>query len=212
MLFVRRETFREFLSLYPITSLIVFLNTIMMIVTILFGWFSNDEWIYSWGGLTKESVIDGELYRLLTYSFLHSGMMHFLSNMVFTIIAAPAIEKLIGKMKFITLFFFSIFMAALAVILIPTAPYYLNVGESGFGYSLFGFYFYLVLFKKNVIDKESSKTIMVFIAVSWITTLIIPNISISAHIGGFIAGWLYAFFINKSLTRLKAMNSNSYYR
>jgi membrane associated rhomboid family serine protease len=212
MLFVRRETFREFLSLYPITSLIVFLNTIMMIVTILFGWFSNDEWIYSGGGLTQESVIDGELYRLLTYSFLHSGMMHFLSNMVFTIIAAPAIEKLIGKMKFITLFFFSIFMAALAVILIPSAPYYLNVGESGFGYSLFGFYFYLVLFKKNVIDKESSKMIMVFIAVSWITTLIIPNISISAHIGGFIAGWLYAFFINKSLTRLKAMNSNSYYR
>ncbi|RFU64331.1 rhomboid family intramembrane serine protease [Bacillus sp. V59.32b] len=207
MLFIRRESFREFLSAYPITSLIVFLNTIMMIVSIFLG-----DWMYRWGGINRSTIIGGEFYRLLTYAFIHGGMMHFLTNMIFTIITAPAIEKLLGPLKFITLFFFSILTAALVIILIPAGPYQFDVGESGFGYSLFGFYFYLVVFKKNFLDKESSNVILALIAIGWLTTLVIPGTSFAGHLGGFVAGWLFAFLVNKNLNRLKIINNRSYYR
>ncbi|WP_158555921.1 rhomboid family intramembrane serine protease [Peribacillus glennii] len=212
MLFVRHESFQEFLRAYPVTSAIVFMNAIMMLMTVLLGWFSGGEWIYRWGGLNKQWVMEGEVYRLVTYAFLHGGFMHFVSNMVFMVIAGPSIEKLLGRLRFTGLFFFSILMAALAIIIIPSAPYSVDIGASGFGYSLFGFYFYLILFKRNFIEKDSSKMIMAFIAIGWLTTLLVPNISIAAHLGGFAAGWIYAFFMNKSLNRLRLVNPKSFYR
>lgn len=207
MLFIRRESFREFLSAYPITSLIVFLNTVMMIGTIFIG-----DWLYGWGGLNRSTIIAGEFYRLLTYAFIHGGIMHFLMNMIFTIITAPAIEKLLGTLKFIGLFFFSILMAALVIILIPADPYQFDIGESGFGYSLFGFYFYLVVFKKNFLDKESSNVILGLIVIGWITTFAIPGTSFAGHIGGFAAGWLFAFLVHKKLNRVRIISNRSYYR
>lgn len=197
LLLIRNEkTVKEFCLLYPVTSIIILINIIIMIYTTLLGGLSNPEILYNLGGVKKEAILDGEVYRLVTYAFIHNGISHFSFNMIFTILLAPTIEKLLGKTRFIVMFFFTILATSLVIICLSKGP---DVGESGFGYGLLGFYLFLMMFKKSIMDKHSKIALILFIIIGWILTIAIPKISFLGHFGGFIAGFIFAALVCNSL-------------
>jgi len=152
MLFVRNESPRQFISLYPITTIIVLLNTLVFIYTSVKGGLSNQESLYSLGGISKEGILEGEYYRLFSYAFIHNGFVHFALNMGYILILNPPIEKTLGKARYIALFFLSILGSAALIVLMSNGR---GVGASGFGYAIFGIYLAFILMKKKLIDKES---------------------------------------------------------
>ncbi|WP_409304511.1 rhomboid family intramembrane serine protease [Peribacillus sp. SCS-155] len=206
MLFIRRETFREYLRVYPVTSLIVALCTAVMLIDYIFSLFYNQNLLFRFG-LNRGFVFGGEYFRMVTYAFFHAGAGHLLSNMFFTIVFAPAIERLIGRIKFVFLFFWSILAAALLNLLLDSHT--LVVGESGFGFSLFGFYLYIILYKKHMIDPASKSTILMFMALGWFSTFIFPEVSMVSHIGGFAAGWLFAFILGQNRNGFQMMQRSN---
>lgn len=194
-MFLRRESFADYLRRFPILSVIIGLNALAMLYVIVNGGLSDDEYVIRLGGMMPEAVTSHEYWRFLTSSFLHLGMAHFLTNMFFLYVFVPPAEALLGKMKFIGLFLFSAIGSSLFVYSFGSQY---AAGASGFAYGVLGFYVYLCLAFKQVMDKESAKIIYVMTALGFISSVVISGISLSGHAGGFAGGLLFgALFVRR---------------
>ncbi|MBO8170826.1 MAG: rhomboid family intramembrane serine protease [Bacillaceae bacterium] len=198
MLFLRRESWRQYLHAYPITSVLIIAITISMILSSLISFFIGSRLIYELGGMVKEDVLDGQIYRLWSYAFLHSGFEHFIFNVFFIYLIAPPVEKMLGKVKFILFFVVTVLFSALMIMMVGKG---VSVGASGFGYGLFGFYLYLILLRPNFLDYHSRTVILLFIVIGWAITFLFPNVSFAGHFGGFVSGFAFAYMTGKSLKR-----------
>ncbi|MFB6468778.1 rhomboid family intramembrane serine protease [Cytobacillus sp. Hz8] len=126
-----------------------------------------------------------EFYRLISYAFIHGGFKHLFMNMVIILLFSPPLEKSLGKIRFMELFFFTTLGSALTILL-PNSE--AGVGSSGFEFGLFGIYLSMIILKKDVFDNQSKIVIIFFISSGWIITFLYKNISIAGHFGGFISG------------------------
>ncbi|WP_080875040.1 rhomboid family intramembrane serine protease [Oceanobacillus timonensis] len=201
MIFIRSESFKEFLSKYPITSFIVLLNTLAFIYTSLIGGLLDGEVSNRLGGISLEYIHQNEYYRMLSYAFLHVSFAHFAFNMVAIIILNPPIEKSVGKLKYVILFFFTIIGSAIAIIIMSSGPV---VGASGFGYGIFGLYLSIICFKKKLIDKQSRSALLVFITIGFLLTFFAKGVSVASHFGGFISGIIIGivFILTNSIKKM----------
>lgn len=188
---LRRENFKEYIVQYPITAIIVAINTVVFIYTSFLGGLSDESVLYHVGGFVSDKFINGEYYRAITYAFIHNGLEHFGFNMVMTLIIGAPVEKLLGKAQYIVLFFVSILTPVLFFGFLTTAN---QVGESGFGFGLFGLLTSWVFLKRSLFDKDTRTAILLFVLVGWIITFVYPNVSFTGHFGGFLAGIILSFF------------------
>ncbi|MEX1031255.1 MAG: rhomboid family intramembrane serine protease [Paenibacillaceae bacterium] len=189
-MFYRRESFKQFLQRYPIISLIIASNVIVFLyLGVVNGIWGSPEVVLK-GGILPSEYIEGEYWRFITYAFLHDGLTHLVMNMFFLIIIAPPLEIMIGKVHMLFLFIFTILSTSFSVFFIGSQA---GVGASGFTYGILGLYIYIVLFHKGFLDVNSKKIVLIWTAVGWVSSLLIPNISLLGHLGGFVGGFVYGW-------------------
>ena len=198
VILVRNESFKEFITLYPITTIIVFLNTIMFLYTSLIGGLTKPEILYDLGGISLEYIQKNEYYRLILSAFIHDGFMHFIINIGLIIITAPPIESMLKKISYLIFFLLTVLGCSFLVVLFNGD---VGVGSSGFGYGILGFYLALIIFRKDIIDKESRIIILLITSAGMILSIINENISLLGHIGGFGAGFLYSLIFQLTYFR-----------
>jgi membrane associated rhomboid family serine protease len=129
------------------------------------------------------SVKAGEWYRLLTAGFLHFGVIHLLFNGWAMWNVGQALERGLGRWRFIALFVVSVLGGSAGALLFT--PNALTAGASG---GLFGF------FAAGFMGSRARG--IPFGASGWGPTLLmnlfftlsIPGISIGGHAGGAVAG------------------------
>lgn len=189
-MFTRRETFKQYVTRYPITSLLLMLITVVMILEWFYTGFQDIAEIVYWGGMMPEAVTEHQYWRFFTYAFLHSGLSHFLFNSFSIIILAPPLEKILGKGKYILFMLVTILSTSVFVYAIGSQY---GVGASGFGFGLLGLYVFIVLYHKNWLSKEANTIIYSWIAIAWISTFVLPDVSLTGHLGGFIGGIIFGF-------------------
>lgn len=205
-MFTRTENFRTFLDLYPVVSFLVVIHILFWILfqvpipqlQILLGLLDG----YNAG------VASGEYWRLITPIFLHIGFGHLLFNTISLILFAPALEKMIGKLKFISLYIGAGIIANIATFIIEPL-HYSHIGASGAIFGLFGTYLYMVYFRKELIDQANSQIIISILVIGLIMTFINPNINIVAHIFGIIGGFILAPLL---ITKKGHYSHQSYYK
>ena len=61
----------------------------------------NGLLLYLFGANVKEAVVGGEIFRLITSTFLHASLLHLLFNMYALYIIGNQLESYIGKIKFL---------------------------------------------------------------------------------------------------------------
>ena len=66
--------------------------------------------------LDAKAVSEGQVWRLLTYAFLHGGFMHILFNMLFLWWFGTDVEDLYGPVEFLTFYLVSAVVGALAYV------------------------------------------------------------------------------------------------
>jgi len=88
------------------------------------------------GGLTRDLVVNGEWYRLLTAPFLHGNLLHLAVNCIALLMAGLVLERLVGRAWFLALFLFSAAGGSLASIAI-NPPNVVACGASGAALGLF---------------------------------------------------------------------------
>jgi membrane associated rhomboid family serine protease len=129
-----------------------------------------------------EGVADGAWYRLITAMFLHFGILHVASNMYVLFLVGPALERALGRTRFVALYFVAGFGGSVASFLLGS-PTEIGAGASGAIFGLFGAY-YVVARKFG----GETGAIVGTIVVNLFISVAIPNIDIRAHIGGLIVG------------------------
>lgn len=133
-------------------------------------------------------VAIGDWYRLISNAFLHDppgnglGILHIAFNMWALIFVGPALERLLGRGRFLTIYLVSALAGSVLYYLLAAAnaP---ALGASGAIFGLFGAWF--VLSKRLRLD---SRQIVMLIVLNLVISFAIPDIAWQAHVGGLIAG------------------------
>ena len=124
----------------------------------------------------------GQVWRLVTYAFIHAGIIHLLCNMYSLYIIGPQVESKFGKVRFILIYLISAISGGL---LSAGLTDYISVGASG---ALFGILGALRLYLKESIKNQILPVIIINIGIGFM----ISGIDNACHIGGLIGGFLAA--------------------
>lgn len=193
-MFTRTESFQTFIRLYPVVSIIaaihvgiwLFFQLPLTPIVILFNLLGG----YNMG------IADGEYWRLITPIFLHASFGHVLFNTISLILFAPALERMLKKIKFIFVYLGSGIIANIATFLIEPLQY-THVGASGAIFGLFGVYLFIVYFRKGLIDQANSQIIISILVIGLVMTFVNSNINIMAHLFGLVGGAILAPLVVK---------------
>ncbi|WP_102349558.1 rhomboid family intramembrane serine protease [Bacillus sp. Marseille-P3661] len=183
-MFIRNESFRSFVQYYPIVTLLVATNLILWLVT---SFVPGGDLLLRLGIGSNMDVYHGEYWRLITPIFLHGSFGHLLFNSFSLILFGPALEVMLKKFKFIILYFVGGALANIGTFFVAPINY-LHLGSSSAIFSLFGIYVYMVIYRKDLIDRMSSQIIITILVVGFAMTIFRSNINIFAHIFGLLGG------------------------
>ena len=184
------------------SSLLINLNLSVFLAMLLCGAdFLNPDTdtLIKWGGNIRSLTASGELWRLISYQFVHLGFEHLVLNIFGLVIGAIYLEPILGKWKFITLYLVSGISGGLLSILFKSNI--VSVGASGAIFGLYGAALILLLTKAY--PQEKRQTVFTLIGLFVILNLtwgIFGNVDNACHIGGLIGGsiiGLNLYFLNK---------------
>lgn len=197
-MFIRTESFKQFLKLYPIVSTIIAINFIVYILTILpvFG-----DFIFYAGMSVNYLISEGQWWRIITSVFIHGGFIHVLFNMFSLFLFGPELEKIAGKARFITIYLLAGIFGNVATV-VTQDPLYASVGASGAIFGIFGAFSALVYYTRRTMP-QLKQIIMPLVVISVIITFLSPNVNIASHLGGLVTGFLLglSYFSPKRIVR-----------
>ncbi len=146
-------------------------------------------------GLRKDLVAEGELYRLLSVTLVHGGIVHLLSNMYALYLVGPIVEGLYGSARFLLFYLLTAAAAStLSYVITPNDA----VGASGAIFGLFGILFVAQRIHHPLMDRQA-RSIATQIGALIVINLVIGfglagggvGIDNFAHVGGLLAGaWI----------------------
>lgn len=172
-----------------------FRSATLSLVTIICGFFLwqkidplliNNFFLPPLAGLENS----GQWYRLLTVALMHDQTSDLPYHLAFNMLALHSlgtqIESILGKTKFLAIFFISLLAGSI------TSTYFLpfngySIGVSGAVFGLFGAI--LVIGKKYGADMKST---LITVGLNLAAGFTIPGIDWRAHVGGLIGGALTA--------------------
>lgn len=188
-MFIRTENFKQYLKLYPVVSTIIGLNILAYLLSKLpiIGFE-----IYYRGMLINELVADGQWWRVITALFLHGSFIHILFNMFFLFIFGPDLERIVGKVRFITIYLISGLFSNVATYVFQFGEY-ASVGSSGAIYGIFGAYAALVYYNRNTVP-QLRQMIMPIIIICIIMSFFQPIYNTISHFAGLITGVALGLF------------------
>ena len=156
----------------------------------------------------KPSNIISNFYfwTFLTSMFMHAGFFHLFVNMFSMLFVGNLVERIIGKKRFISFYLLSGLFAGILFLLVslfvPSENVY-AVGASGAIFGLIGLLMMLtpnlpvyMMFIPIPIKMKYAAPAMLFIL--WFIS-ILGNVPVgnTAHLGGFIFGLIYGFYLRK---------------
>jgi membrane associated rhomboid family serine protease len=153
--------------------------------------------------LSRATVGDGEIWRLVTGGFLHASEMpqalfHLLFNMYALYLLGSMLEPSVGRVRFALIYFVSLLAGSFGALLFQPVGY--TVGASGAIFGLMGAA--VVIMRNRGIDPMESG-LGLWIGLNLLITFTIPGISIGGHIGGLIGGALVAAVLYDGVERLR---------
>lgn len=184
-MFVRRESFKQYVTLYPVVTTLLAINIVVYLITLLPS--IGEEIV--WRGLSYNLLINyGEWWRVATAMFLHGGFTHILFNMFSLFVFGPELERMVGKGRFLLIYFVSGIAGNVLTYFIQDWDY-ASLGASGAIFGIFGAFGALVYYTRNNFP-QLKQVMLPIIVVSVIMTFLSSNINITAHLGGLAIGFL----------------------
>lgn len=186
-MFIRNESFREFIRYYPIVTTLIMIHIslfLLMALPTALGSFFFEKFV----GINL-FIANGELWRLVTPIFAHKHFTHMLFNSFSLVLFGPALERMLGKLKFSFVYLICGLIANVATFIIKPLTY-VHLGASGAIFGLFGFYIAMIVFQKNRLSHENKQIILTITVIGLIMTFLQANINVTAHITGMIAGFI----------------------
>lgn len=203
---------------YSITSWLVIINVIIFIIVsaiILILGETSSERVFSWIALQPNAFFSGQIWQLLTSMFMHGNFTHLFVNMISLFFIGNFIEKLIGRKRFFWFYMISGIFAGLFFVFLAYffgngvlgarifgSPEVFAVGASGAIFALAGLLTILTpklrVYVFFVIPMQMWFAMVVLLGGFWLASFF-GNFPIgnTAHLGGLLAGVVYAFYLRR---------------
>jgi rhomboid protease GluP len=156
--------------------------------------------LYLFGAKWTPAIVAGQVWRLVTASYLHGGLLHLGFNCYALMVLGPLIEGSFGARKF-----FLIYSATGVAAFVTSAlahPGSLSVGASGALFGLMGFAIVFGRYRSGPSGRAIASQLtrnLLFMAVLFL----IPGIDNSAHVGGLLAGALLGLIVDAGEPRTR---------
>lgn len=193
-----RKTSMNRESKVNITVLLVAINVLVFLGLSFVGATEDSVFMLQHGAMYPTLILEnGEYYRLITCMFLHFGIQHLLNNMITLVILGQILEKEIGCIKYVFIYFIGGIGASIISLIheINTQEYAVSAGASGAIFAIVGALIYMAIRNRGRIANVSQKQ-LVFICILTLyqgfTTIGVDN---AAHIGGGVMGFVLALLL-----------------
>ncbi|NDV64250.1 rhomboid family intramembrane serine protease [Bacteroides sp. 224] len=191
---------------YWATSLLVAINTLIFILMLFKGldfMFPQSDQLLEWGASYGPLIQEGEWWRLLTCTFLHSGIEHLIYNMFSLCLIGFATEKEAGSFRFLLVYLIAGIASSYVSVLVHEPS--VGMGASGAIFGMYGLAGALTL--KGILSNEMKGVYLFFclpfLVVSLIVGLLFTDIDMAAHLGGLGAGFVAGLFFRNRKDRRK---------
>ncbi len=173
----------------PIVSVtLVVLNVMVFIICTFTG-----DLLYNMGELGVQGVLLRKEYgRIVSAMFLHSDFNHIFNNMVILFFLGAMIEKEIGHIRYLLIYFLSgiggnLLSLGYKVVTLETAC---SIGASGAVFGMDGVLLALVFFSGKHMQNVTPFRVLLMIGYSLYSGFTGQNIDNAAHVGGLVIGFL----------------------
>ena len=147
--------------------------------------------LLKWGADFGVYTVNGQWWRLLTAMFVHIGLMHLVFNMIAFAYVGRTVERMFGNVGFLALYIVSGLGGGILAMYLD--PLQIHAGASGAIFGIYGALLAMLLRARGSIPpkilSDLKRYVMVFIAYNLINSFN-PRISMAAHIGGLITGFI----------------------
>jgi rhomboid protease GluP len=198
-MFIRDESFQTFIRRYPIVT---FLTAVHIAVFLLINFTPFSTSLYHLMVGSNYYIAAGEYWRLLTPIITHEAAGHLIFNSFSLILFGPALERILGKFRFILGYVGAGLIANVATLLMLPLSY-AHIGASGSIFGLFGIYVYMLYNHRQYIDRANTQILLVVLGISLVSTFLNARINVLGHLFGLIGGAALAPIILASLHRKK---------
>ena len=164
-----------------VTKILIGLNVVVYLL--MMATENSSDSVESRFVLVKHLVEDGEWWRLITSGFVHFGLMHIAFNMVLLYRFGDALERALGRWKFIVLYFAALLGGSFGALLL--SPNAATGGASGAVFGLMGATA-IALRQRGVGWQEGG--VAGLIVINLVLSVVVPGISLGGHLGGLIVG------------------------
>ena len=144
------------------------------------------------GAFYKPFVLAGEYWRLLIAGFVHVELWHLAMNMMALLSLGKIFEPLLGVRRYLLILIPSIIVGSLFVLSSPENSFV--VGISGGIYGLLAAYITLILRTGGWRMPPVRAALVNMLFINLLLNFL-PNISVHAHLGGFVTGLIMYGFI-----------------
>ena len=175
-----------------VTQTLLGLNVILYLIELAHSALGYD-WVmigyFPQHGAPVLGVAAGQWYRLITSAFIpppgdgYLGFLDIAFNMWALFVVGPAVERVLGRARFLTVYLVSGVAGSILIYLL--VPYELAAGASGAIFGLFGAWF--VLARRLQAD---ARPVVLLIVINLALSFSVAAIAWQAHVGGLIAGGL----------------------
>ncbi len=170
-----------------------FTVSLLAAAVLTFVWQMMDPSLAGKGAVISEAVRGGEWYRIGTGALLHGGSLHLLANAYFAWGIGSYLESQIGSMRLIVISLAAMLGSGLSIVAMGSNA----VGLSGvlYGWLASWFAFHLTSgFPGLTLSGPRLRAYLQLLGMNLLISLL-PGISLLAHAGGFVGGFLAALVL-----------------
>ncbi len=179
-----------------VTFSLLLIMLIYFIALTLLGGSTNTYVLVKYGAFYPPLIIlYHEYYRFITSIFIHIGLSHIFFNSYALYMFGPLMERLMGAKKYLAFFLLTGIGGNILTFLFNFDS--VSAGASGSLFGILGAFLYLVHRHKGLIAEDARKSILKLIIINLIITVIVPSISLTAHLGGLVVGYLLSYIFIK---------------
>jgi membrane associated rhomboid family serine protease len=166
------------------TPVVIALVVVNVVVFVASG-FGKMSVLDRFGGLSHQILQSDQYYRFITSMFLHVSFFHIASNMITLLIVGPAVEVMLGRSRFVALYFIAGLGGSIASYLFSPETS-VGAGASGAIFGVMGAY--VVLAQRQ---RKPMGPVVALIAINLVIGFT-GNIDWRAHLGGLVVGAIIA--------------------
>jgi rhomboid protease GluP len=185
----RRIDFERGMSYFPVITLaLIVMNVFIFAWQVKMGALENHHTIVAFGALSRERVLDGELWRLVSPMVLHGSVGHLFGNMAALYILGMGLEHAVGGSRTFVLYLLTGIAASIASVMTNEGP---SVGASGAVFGIMGALTVFLVRHRDVYDVRDKRVAGVLAAwagYTLLTGMLTPYIDNAAHLGGLAGG------------------------